>query len=231
MKTSSDNLSGVLVVDKPVGPTSHDVVSIVKRITCARRVGHLGTLDPGASGVLPLVINEATKRAGELAGDEKVYEFTLCLGRSTDTDDDRGETIEEEAAVPAGLMDELKLLIPRFVGRLMQTPPSYSAIKVSGRKAYDLKRDGIDPGLLPREVIIDSLEIIGWDWPCPRLRMSCRKGTYVRSLCRDLGRTLGCGGHAKDIRRLRSGPYIIDTAVSLDRLKREPEAWKSSLIM
>lgn len=229
MTRDPDNLSGVLVIDKGPGFTSHDVVAIVKRLARARKVGHLGTLDPAASGVLPLVINEATMHASKLAGGEKVYEFTLSLGRSTDTDDDTGRTIAE-APVPAEIMSGLVGLLPRFVGWTMQVPPAYSAVKRAGVRSYRMAREGRALPLDPRPAEIRSLELVGGCMPEPRLRMACGPGTFVRALCRDLGAALGCGGHAKGIRRLASGPYIIDMAVTLEALKAEPNALRDHIV-
>ena len=222
-------MDGVLVIDKPAGPTSHDVVSIVKRLTGAKKVGHLGTLDPGASGVLPLAINEATKSAGVLAGIEKVYEFTLCLGRTTDTDDDDG-TVMSEAAVPRDAGEKLRGVLDQFMGSIMQRPPKYSAVKVNGRRAYDLARKGTQFELDPRSVRIDSIEVVDDTLPEVRMRVACNSGTYVRSLCRDIGEAIGCGGCARDIKRLKSGPYIIDKAVPLEELRADPEGWEGRLI-
>jgi tRNA pseudouridine55 synthase len=231
MRSCHNGIDGVLVIDKPAGPTSHDVVALVKRLTGARKVGHLGTLDPAASGVLPLVLNGATKLASKLAGTEKVYEFTLFLGLSTDTDDDAGKVIAE-APAPAELLGRLEALLPTFVGTIPQRPPRYSAIKVGGRRSYKVARQGGEPELELRAVAIDELEILESHWPEVRMRLACRSGTYVRSLCRDLGEALGCGGHAKAIRRLQSGPYTLEVAVGLDALRRDdPGLWRERLIL
>jgi tRNA pseudouridine55 synthase len=222
-------MDGILLIDKPAGPTSHDVVSIVKRLTGAKKVGHLGTLDPEASGVLPLAINGATKMAGILAGIEKVYEFTLCLGRTTDTDDNAG-TVTSKAPVPRDAGERLKGVLDQFTGSIMQRPPKYSAVKVNGRRAYDLARKGTQFEIEPRSVRIDSIEVVKETLPEVRMRVACNSGTYVRSLCRDIGEAVGCGGCARDIRRLRSGPYIIDKAVGLEDLKADPGSWEGRLI-
>jgi tRNA pseudouridine55 synthase len=222
-------MDGILIIDKPAGPTSHDVVSIVKRLTGATKVGHLGTLDPEASGVLPLALNGATKSAGLLAGTEKVYEFTLCLGRTTDTDDDAG-TVTSEKKVSKDAGERLKEVLDQFTGNIMQRPPKYSAVKVNGRRAYDLARKGTDFELDPRPVRIDSIEVVKVKLPEVRMRVACNSGTYVRSLCRDLGEAIGCGGCAKGIRRLKSGPYIIDKAVDLEKLRAGLSDWENSLI-
>jgi len=222
-------MDGVLVIDKPSGPTSHDVVAAVKRMIGARRVGHLGTLDPRASGVLPLAVGGATKRAAELAGDEKTYEFTLCLGAETDTDDDGGRQIAScERPVPEA--EDIRRVLPRFVGELMQVQLPYSAVKVGGRRAYQLARAGREFQLDPRTVRVDSLELLVEQPEGFRLRVSCGAGTYVRALCRDIGRELGCGGFAKNIRRFKSGSYIIDMATTLEALSRAPRAWQEHLL-
>lgn len=222
-------MDGVLIVDKPAGPTSHDVVSIVKRTIGAKKVGHLGTLDPPASGVLPLAIDGATKKATALAGDEKVYEFELCLGAETDTDDDAGAVIDE-APIPADAEMLLRGIIPTFEGEIQQRPPRYSAIKVGGQRAYALARKGIAFELEARPVRIESMELVRFGLPRVSFRVSCSSGTYVRSLCRDLARGIGCRGHASGIRRMRSGAYTIDRAVALDALVKDPEAWRKAFI-
>lgn len=222
-------MDGILVIDKPAGPTSHDVVSTVKRLIGAKKVGHLGTLDPEASGVLPLAINGATKSAGILAGTEKVYEFTLRLGKTTDTDDDAGTTTAE-AALPTDAVERLDGVLASFTGNIMQRPPRYSAVKVRGRRAYELARKKVDFEIDPRPVRVDSIEVLEVALPEVRMRVACNSGTYVRSLCRDIGEAIGCGGCAREIRRLRSGPYIIDKALHLEELSADPGSWENSLI-
>ena len=229
LKNMHQDMDGVLVIDKPAGPTSHDVVAIVKRIARARKVGHLGTLDPAASGVLPLVINKATKFASELAQGGKLYEFTLCLGQLTDTDDDAGAVLTSREVSPS-LEKTLPGILGEFIGSIMQRPPLFSAKKLGGRRACDLARKGVTFSLEPRPVLIESLELTGGEWPRPRLRMACGPGTYVRSICRDIAERLGVPGHASGIRRLKSGPYIIDDSVSLDLLAAEPELWRERII-
>lgn len=214
----------ILVIDKPAGPTSHDIVQEVKRIIAAKKVGHLGTLDPAATGVLPLAINGATKQANKLAGTEKIYEFTLKLGTGTDTDDDTGRVITE-SQVPPDAVARLEGIIPSFIGRIIQRPPNYSAVKTGGRRAYEWARKGIAPDIAPRFVQIVSLSIISLHGSDIRMRLECHSGTYVRSLCRDIGEALGCHGHAGQIRRLRSGPYTIAQAITMEALKDNPSMW------
>ncbi len=220
---------GVLVIDKPEGPSSHDICACARRITKIRKVGHLGTLDPAASGVLPLALGAATRRAAELAGHRKVYEFTLVLGSATDTDDAAGVQTASAAVTPE-MLERLPQILGQFTGTILQRPPAYSAVKVQGRRAYQLARQGEDVEVEPRPVTIDALHIID-EGEAPsrlRMRMECRTGTYVRSLCRDLGAVLGCGGHASGIRRLQSGAFRIEQAVTLQEFLASPEAWRRS---
>jgi len=218
-------MNGIIIIDKPAGMTSHDVVAIVRRISGVKKVGHMGTLDPAATGVLPLALGKATKSASKISIKDKTYEFTLRLGAATSTDDDEGEVIFE-GAIPVDLAERLKSLLPKYVGDIMQRPPKYSAIKVDGRRAYELARKGIDFELEKRPVRVDSLEILEFfaseTETEVRMRMACGSGTYVRSICRDLGEDLGCGGHARDICRTMHGHYSISEALSLSELKESP---------
>ena len=222
-------MDGVLVVDKPADLTSHDVVAIVRRITGAKKVGHLGTLDPAATGVLPLVINRATKLASSLSGGEKVYEFFLKLGIKTTTDDDCGDIIAR-SPVPEDALDRLKSCLPSFMGRISQVPPLYSAVQVDGKRAYHAAYAGEQIELLPREVEIKNLYIIGYYGSSVHMNLECMAGTYVRSLCRDLGEKIGSFGHASAIRRLRSGKFDINQAVTLEDLKSDTGLWERALI-
>jgi len=221
-------MDGVLIIDKPKGPTSHDVVQIVKRLIGAKKVGHLGTLDPAATGVLPLVVNGATKHAAHLAGIEKIYEFTLRLGVVTNTDDDTGKVLKQ-SAVDVSRAD-VRAAIPGFVGQIMQRPPDFSAKKIKGRRAYSMARRGVFVDIESRPIQINNLCITGGYIPNVNMKLECRSGTYVRSLCRDIGEVLGCGAHAAGIRRLRSGKYTIDEAIPLDELRENPEIWRERLI-
>lgn len=205
--------SGVLVIDKPAGWTSHDVVAKVKWALGARKVGHLGTLDPMATGVLPLVINNATKFADALGGALKVYHATLKLGEDTDTYDKEGRVVRRggiDNLTDAGVIGVLK----GFAGKMMQIPPMYSAIKKHGVPLYALARKGVECARDAREIEIHSLEILGISMPFVEFSVRCSKGTYVRSICHDAGAALGCGGHLFDLRRTVSGVFTIDEAVS-----------------
>lgn len=219
-------MDGILVIDKPAGPTSHDVVQMVKRAIGARKIGHTGTLDPAATGVLTLCIDGATKKAGELSGGEKVYEFTLVLGAQTDTDDDTG-TVIEECVVEEGYLLKIEEVINKYIGLIEQVPPAYSAVKQNGVRSYKQARKGNEVSLEPRNVVIHELTILGEDENRIRMRMRCEKGTYVRALCRDIGRDLGCGGHAADIRRVKNGKFTIDDAIALEDV---PARWRDALM-
>jgi tRNA pseudouridine55 synthase len=207
---------GVLVVDKPVGMTSFDVVRKVKRAARVKRVGHGGTLDPLASGVLPVCLGEATKLAQFLLDADKEYDVTMCLGVETDTYDAAGTVT---ARADAAEIDEARVraALPAFTGGISQTPPVYSALKRDGRPLYDYARAGEAVEIAPRDVTIHELALIGWDGPgAVSLRLRCSKGTYVRSMVFDLGRALGVGAHVTALRRTRSGPFGLGAAVSLE---------------
>jgi len=220
--------SGLVVVDKPAGWTSHDVVAQVRRIAGTRRVGHAGTLDPMATGVLVLGVERATRLLGHLTLGDKAYQATLRLGRSTVTDDAEGEPTGggdaagvTEAAVRAGLAT--------LTGEIDQVPAAVSAVKVDGRRAYARVRAGQDVALAPRRVTVSRLEPLGWRRPAPDLldvdvAVECSSGTYVRSLARDLGAALGVGGHLTALRRTRVGPFTLDRALTLDQLAAHADA-------
>ena len=222
-------MDGILIVDKPRGPTSHDVVQTIRRATGVRKVGHLGTLDPAASGVLPVAMGRATKKTSHLIASDKVYEFVLRLGMATETDDDEGRIISEQP-VPPDLLIRLEELLAQFTGWIMQRPPRFSAVKVGGRRACDLARRGKWVELKPRRVRVDSLRMVEVLWPEVRMRMECGGGTYVRSICRDIGQALGCTGHARDIRRLRHGRYTIEEALPLEEIKARPQICREHLL-
>lgn len=208
-------VNGWMVLDKPVGLTSTTAVSTVRGALRAAKAGHSGTLDPLASGLLPIALGEATKVVSMVMDSEKAYRFTVRWGEERDTDDAEGEVVRECAARPT--QADIEALLPNYVGELEQVPPVYSAIKVAGERAYDLARDGRPPALEARTVWIGSLDLLG----CPdgdhaEFAMTCGKGAYVRSLARDLGRALGCLGHVTVLRRTRVGPFDEDDAISLD---------------
>ena len=211
------DVHGWLVLDKPIGMTSTHAVSVVKRLFQARRVGHAGTLDPLASGCLPIALGEATKTVPFVMEGRKVYEFTVRWGEERDTDDAEGQVVATAAARPAP--EAIRVLLPRFTGTISQVPPRFSAVKIEGERAYDLAREGEVVELAARPVEIHRLELVATPDPdCALLLAECGKGTYVRSLARDLGRLLGCFGHVSALRRSAVGPFQVAYAIGLDRL-------------
>ena len=212
-------LSGVLAIDKPLGISSMTAVSIVRRRAGGTRTGHAGTLDPLATGVLVLALGKCTRQIDALMATEKRYDTTIDLTAFTTTDDVQGERTEVPLApgraAPTRAEIE-RLLAERFTGTVMQRPPAFSAMKVGGRRAYALARAGQAPELAPRPVTIHSVTVTSYEWPVLALSMHCGKGTYVRSLARELGMALGTGGHCTMIRRTAVGDFTLDRAVPLD---------------
>jgi tRNA pseudouridine55 synthase len=212
-------MDGILLIDKPEGPTSHDVVARIRRTSGERRIGHTGTLDPRASGLLPLVLGRATRLAQYLTGSDKTYEATVRLGYATDTDDADGRPL---GAPGAHLPDDaaIQLALAAFVGTIEQLPPQHSAKKVEGRRAYDLARRQKPVALLPARVRLHALDWLGREGDLVRLRLTTGPGFYVRSLARDLGERLGCGGHLAGLRRLASGGFTVEEAIPLEDAER-----------
>ena len=215
-------LDGVLVVAKPVGPTSHDVVALARRLTGTRRIGHGGTLDPFAAGVLPLFLGFAVRLVEYHLGDEKAYRATICFGATSTTDDLDGE-LEPVAGEPVSEA-MVREALAGFVGPLAQRPPAYSAIQVGGRRAYDIARAGEPLELATRQVELRRLDLVEWDGTDPQrpvaiVDVTCSAGTYVRALARDLGATVGSGAYLGALVRTRSGPFELAGATSLDELR------------
>ena len=209
---------GWLVLDKPVGMTSTQAVGAVRRIYDARKAGHAGTLDPLATGVLPIALGEATKTVPYAVDGTKHYRFTVRWGAATDTDDAEGEIVATSEARPN--REAIEALLPSFTGEILQTPPAFSAIKIGGARAYDLAREGETVELQPRPVRIETLALL--DMPAPdtaMLEARCGKGTYVRALARDMGRSLGCLGHLVALRRTLVAPFHETQAVTLEILE------------
>jgi len=209
---------GWLVLDKPVGMTSTQAVGAVRRIYDARKAGHAGTLDPLATGVLPIALGEATKTVPYAVDGTKHYRFTVRWGAATDTDDAEGEIVATSEARPN--REAIEALLPSFTGEILQTPPAFSAIKIGGARAYDLAREGEKVELEPRPVRIETLALL--DMPAPdtaMLEARCGKGTYVRALARDMGRSLGCLGHLVALRRTLVAPFHETQAVTLEILE------------
>jgi tRNA pseudouridine55 synthase len=220
-----DHLHGVLVVDKPAGMTSAAVVAIVKRRLGARRVGHTGTLDPMATGVLPLCVGEGTKVAGHLLAEDKAYEGELELGTETDTLDREGQVTRRDPQAAAAITGEaLAAAVAAMVGDRLQVPPMYSAIKHGGRRLHQLARAGVEVERSPRPVRIDRFEVRELALPRARFAVDCSKGTYVRSLVQELGRSLGCGAHLTELRRTRSGSFTLQDAIEPDEITAEVAA-------
>lgn len=217
-RRKGDPIHGWLILDKPSGITSAVGVAIVKRFFNAAKAGHAGTLDPLATGILPIALGEATKTMPFVVDGQKSYRFTVCWGQETDSDDAEGESVQTSDARPT--RDDVLGVLDPFRGDIMQLPPAYSAIKVDGARAYDLAREGKEFEIEARPVHIDRLELV--DIPdsdhCV-FEAECGKGTYVRALARDIGRVLGCLGHVSALRRTRVGPFGEKDIISLDKLK------------
>jgi tRNA pseudouridine55 synthase len=228
-KREKRDVNGWLILDKPIGMTSTHAVSVAKRLYSAKRAGHAGTLDPLASGLLPIALGEATKTVPFVMDGRKIYQFTVRWGEERDTDDAEGRVDATSAARPSA--DDICALLPRFSGTIAQVPPRFSAIKIDGERAYDLARDGEVVELEARPVEIHRLSLI--DIPDPDhavLSAECGKGTYVRALARDMGRILGCFGHVSALRRTGVGPFREQDGVSLDRLEAADAATLAGLL-
>ncbi len=214
---------GWLVLDKPIEMTSTRAVGILKRLFFAQKVGHAGTLDPLATGILPIAFGEATKTVPFAVEGEKVYRFSVRWGAETETDDAEGAVVATGEGRPTAA--DIEALLPQFTGEILQVPPKFSAIKVDGERAYALARDGEEVVLEARPVVIDELRLIDVpDEDTAVLEARCGKGTYVRAIARDLGRALGCRGHVVGLRRTRVGPFGEENAVSLDEIEDAAEA-------
>ena len=218
-------MNGIVIVDKPEGWTSQDVTARLRRVFGTRRIGHGGTLDPMATGVLPVFVGRATRGVEFFEHAEKTYEATLRLGVSTDTEDITGTVLARQNVDVS--REEFLGILPRFRGKIMQIPPMYSALKVNGQKLCDLARKGQAVERKPREIEILELECLDFAGETARLRVRCSKGTYIRTLCKDIGQALGCGGCMETLRRTQAGAYSIDEAVPLQTLldTTEPEGF------
>jgi tRNA pseudouridine55 synthase len=205
---------GVLIVDKPSGPTSHDVVDVVRRVLHTRRVGHTGTLDPFASGVLPLCVGKATRLARFLSGHDKTYEATVRLGFATATDDLEGEALGAPRPVGVDLAG-VRAAAQTFLGPIEQLPPAFSAKRTAGRRHHELARKGQAVERTPCRVIVHSIDVSAVEGDRVAMVVACSAGTYVRALARDLGERLGVGGHLVALRRTRSGPFTLGDGIAL----------------
>ena len=212
-----ERISGVILIDKELDVSSNLAVQILRRVMNAAKAGHTGTLDPKATGLLPMALGEATKYAGGFIDADKTYEAEIVLGVRTSTDDTEGEVLEVRPVAFA--LEELAPVLEAFRGEIDQVPPMHSAIKRSGEKLYEIARRGGSVALAPRRVRIDELEILAWEPPRLALRVSCSKGTYIRALARDIGEKLGCGAHLSALRRTRVGRFRIEDAITLKGLE------------
>jgi tRNA pseudouridine55 synthase len=222
-------MDGIFNVNKPVGMTSHDVVARARRLTRQKRVGHAGTLDPAASGVLPICLGQATRVAEYLSASGKAYRATVRFGVVTDTYDGEGEILR---TAPVTLtMEDIAAALPAFLGRQLQVPPIYSAIKRAGQPLYKLARAGAVVTAEARQVDISALSIVRWESPDLIVDVECSKGTYIRSLAFDLGERLGPGAHLAGLVRTRSGPFTLATSLTLEDLERAlaGETWRDHL--
>lgn len=212
-------MDGVLLIDKPAGPTSHDVVARIRSVSREKSVGHTGTLDPNATGLLPLVLGKATRLASVLSGEDKTYDALVRLGISTTTDDAEGAAIETfDGALPD--LDNVDAALEAFRGTFDQTPPNHSAKRIGGQKAYDLARRDVPVELKPVTVTVRSLTRTAYRDGTVTLTVTASSGFYVRALARDLGRALGCGGHLSALRRTRVGRFDVAEAVTLAEAER-----------
>jgi len=217
-KREKYDIHGWVVLDKPIGMTSTHAVSVIKRLFAAKRAGHAGTLDPLASGCLPIALGDATKTVPFVIDGRKIYHFTVRWGEERDTDDAEGRVVASSNARPTP--EAITAVLPRFIGAIEQVPPRFSAIKIEGERAYDIARDGEEFELKPRVVNIDRLALVETTDPdCTCFEAECGKGTYVRALARDLGRTLGCYGHVSALRRMAVGPFAEPDMISLERVE------------
>jgi tRNA pseudouridine55 synthase len=224
-------ISGVLVVDKPVGMTSHDVVQVIRNGTGLRRAGHTGTLDPRASGVLVVLVGPAVRLSEFVSASDKRYQAIIRLGSTTDTYDADGKITHSAASVNV-TEEQFEKVLATFVGEIEQTPPPYSAVKVQGRKAYEMARQGEEVELAPRKITVHHLEVLEWAPPEAVIDVHCSSGTYVRSLANDLGATLGCGAYLVGLRRTKSGRFSLREATPLRKLQEAFHAgdWYQYLI-
>ncbi|MGA3164392.1 MAG: tRNA pseudouridine(55) synthase TruB [Verrucomicrobiota bacterium] len=207
-------LDGAILIDKPAGPTSHDVVDAIRRKFGIKKVGHCGTLDPNATGLLVIVFGRGTKLSEKLMGGDKVYEGEIKFGETTNSYDADGEILETKA-VPPLTLEQLNEAAAAFIGDQMQTPPMVSAIKVKGVPLYKLARKGIEVEREPRLVHIYNFRFTRYESPAGEFRIACTKGTYVRSIAHELGQKIGCGAHLAALRRIMSGKFDVADAISL----------------
>lgn len=213
-------MDGVINVLKPVGITSSDVVVRLRKILNTRKIGHTGTLDPDVTGVLPICVGKATRLAEYLTNQGKSYRCEMTLGITTDTQDASGEILSQKAVNLCA--EDFQVIIPKFLGPIQQIPPMFSAVKHQGKRLYELARQGLEVERKSREIRIENIKLMEWisgEFPKAIFEVDCSKGTYVRTLCHDMGSALGCGAHMSDLVRLRSGPFRIHESISLEKIQ------------
>lgn len=211
-------MNGLLIINKPKSYTSHDIVNIVRKKLNINKVGHTGTLDPNATGVLPILIGTGTKVSKYLVEHEKTYVATLALGKRTDTGDSEGNIIEEDNSFGKFDEEKIKSILKRFVGKQNQIPPIYSAIKVGGKKLYEYAREGKEVNIKPREIEIYNIDLKKYDNEEITFEVECSKGTYIRTLCEDIAKGLGTIGYMKELQRTKVNKFDIKDAISLEDL-------------
>lgn len=224
-------MNGIILIDKPLGKTSHDMVYFVRRLTGIKKVGHTGTLDPDASGVLPVCVGKATKVCDMLTASDKRYRATLILGKTTDTQDASGTVLtENEVTVTA---DDIMNITKKFIGEIEQIPPMFSAIKKDGKKLYELARQGITIEREPRKIRIFSIDVLNIELENKTVEIDvhCSKGTYVRTLCEDIGNALGCGAYMNTLRRTQSGGFAISECHTTEELMQIKETGKIESVL
>ena len=228
-------MDGILIINKPIGPTSHDIVDKIRKITGIKKVGHAGTLDPFASGVLILLIGKATKLQSKFMDAPKTYIGTLKLGETTDTYDLTGIKSKFQnpnfKSNPNFQIPNTKIIqktLKLFIGEIKQTPPIYSAIKINGQSAYKMARRGEKPKIKPRKIKIYNIKILKYKWPHLHIKVKCGKGAYIRSLAHDLGKKLGCGAYLKELTRIEAGKFSMENSVKPEKLT--DKNWTKKLI-
>ena len=224
-----DPVDGVLLLDKPSGITSNHALQKARRLLGAAKAGHTGTLDPLASGLLPLTFGEATKYSADLLDADKAYEARLQLGVRTTTADAEGEVLERRPV--AVTREQFDKLLKHFTGSIAQVPPMHSALKRDGRALYEYAREGVEVERAPRQVRIERLDVVQWDEDQPEVAVDCSKGTYVRVLAEDIGAALGCGAHLAALRRVRVGALTLDAAVTLEQLEQMPVEQRRACVL
>jgi len=213
-------MNGLLIINKPKGWTSFDVVAKIRNKFKVKKVGHTGTLDPMATGVLVLCLGKATKLAQKITDTDEEYIAEITFGATSNTDDAEGEIIKSQDPNSKN-KKEIQSSLTEFNGQIMQVPPNFSAKKIKGQRAYKLAREGKEVKLEPREVTVNEIEILDYKWPVLSLRIECGKGTYIRSIARDMGQALGVGGYLSALQRTKVGQYTIDKSVSIEKANED----------